>query len=170
MNNTAELPLLPMMEFSLNNWPCYFSIASPLKYFSYVIAVFLSEKELFSWTYFLKKTTQKTKILIFPVWNKILKIRDTLFELIQIEPQCSKNIFKNFLLHEARAFGKIHKKGTANTTPKIEKYVNYIFTENICSSCNPMQVVVFCKNVLILHSNSNFLTLKVAKYLEVIYI
>ena len=71
--------------------------------------------------------------------------------------------FQFFLLQEARAFGKIHKKGTANTTPKIEKYVYYIFTANICSTCNPMQVVVFCKNVLILHSNnSNFLTLRVA--------
>ena len=33
--------------------------------------------------------------------------------------------------------------------PKIEKYVCYIFTENICSARNPMQVVVFCRHVLI---------------------
>ena len=48
-------------------------------------------------------------------------------------------------------------------TPKIEKYVYYIFTENISSALNPMQVVGFSKQVLILYNNdSNFLTLKVA--------
>ena len=42
----------------------------------------------------------------------------------------------------------------------------YIFTENICSARNPMQVVVFCKHVLILSkSDSNFLTLNLALYL-----
>ena len=35
-------------------------------------------------------------------------------------------------------------KETAKVTPKIEKYVYYTFTDNICSACNPMQVVVFC--------------------------
>ena len=58
-------------------------------------------------------------------------------------------------------------KGTVKATPKIGKYVYYIFTENICSARNPMQVVVFCKHVLILYNNdSNFLTLKVAQYLN----
>ena len=79
---------------------------SPLMFFS-------SEKEIFSRTYLLKKTPRRTKILISPVWNKILKIWDILFELIQIEVQCSKNYFNIFLLQEAGAFGK--------PTPKIEK-------------------------------------------------
>ena len=43
-----------------------------------------------------------------------------------------------------------HRKGTAKTKPKIENYVYYIFTKNICSACNPMQVVVFSKDALIL--------------------
>ena len=43
-----------------------------------------------------------------------------LFELIQIEVQCSKNYFKIFLSQEVRAFGK-NRKGTAKTTPKIGK-------------------------------------------------
>ena len=34
--------------------------------------------------------------------------------------------------------------------PKIEKYVYFIFTENICFARNLMEVVVFCKHVLIL--------------------
>ena len=40
------------------------------------------------------------------------------------------------------------RKRTAKATLKVEKYVFYTFTENICSACNPMQVVVFCKHVL----------------------
>ena len=40
---------------------------------------------------------------------------------------------------EAGTFGK----GTAKATPKIENYVCYLFTESICSACNPVQVVVF---------------------------
>ena len=47
--------------------------------------------------------------------------------------------------------------------PKIEKYAYYLFTENICSARNPMQVVVFCKHALVFYNNdSNFLTFKVA--------
>ena len=45
----------------------------------------------------------------------------------------------------------------------MEKDVYYIFSENISSALNPMQEVVFCKQVLILYNNDpNFLTLKVA--------
>ena len=66
---------------------------------------FSSEKELFSWTYLLKKTPRRTKILISPVWNKILKIWDTLFKFMQIEVKCVKNYFKIFLPQEAGAFG-----------------------------------------------------------------
>ena len=43
-----------------------------------------------------------------------------LFELIQIEVQCSKNYFKIFLPQEAEVFGNKIKR-TAKTTPKIEK-------------------------------------------------
>ena len=39
----------------------------------------------------LKNTPRIRKLLISPVWNKILKIWDTLFELINVEVQCSKN-------------------------------------------------------------------------------
>ena len=51
---------------------------------------------------------------------------------------------------EAGAFGNNIGKKTAKATPKIEKYVYYIFAVNICSADNPMQVVGFCKHVLIL--------------------
>ena len=79
MNNFAELQLLPTMEFSFNTLPRSFSIASLLKCVkNFTIDVFLSEKDLFSWTYLLKKTPRRTKILISLVWNKILKIWNTL--------------------------------------------------------------------------------------------
>ena len=113
-------------------------------------AVFSSKKELFSWTYLLKKAPRWAKILIFLVWNKILKIWDKLFELIQIEVQCNKNYFKYFLPEEAGAFGNNIEKKPQKPCPKLEKFVYYIFTDNICSAGSLMQVVVFCKNVLIL--------------------
>ena len=62
------------------------------------------------------------------MWNKVLKIWDIAFELIQIEVQCSKNYFKIFLPQEAGAFG--NRKGAAKTRPKIEKIcVLYIYRE-----------------------------------------
>ena len=90
------------------------------------------------------------KILIFSVWNKILEILDILFEAIQIEVQCSKNYYKIFLPQEVGAFGNYIEKEPQKPRTKMKKPVYYIFTENICSACNPMQVVVFCKNVLTL--------------------
>ena len=66
---------------------------------------FSSENKLFSWTYLLKKTPRGTKILISPVWNKTLRIWDTIFELINIEIQYNKNYFKISLQQKAGAFG-----------------------------------------------------------------
>ena len=64
-------------------------------------------------------------MLISPVWNKILKIWDTRFELIQIEVKCSKNYLTIFLPQEAGVFRnrkeKKHRKETPKATPKIEK-------------------------------------------------
>ena len=102
---------------------------SPLMYF-------LSDKEPFIWTYLLKKTPRRTKVLISPVWNKIFKIWDILFQLIQTEVQCSKYYFKIFLLQEARGFGNDIEKEPQKPRPKLKKILYYIITENICSACN----------------------------------
>ena len=66
----------------------------------------------------------------------------------------------------SQSFWKLHRKETAKTTPETEKYVYYKYAENIFSARNPVQVVVFCKYVLILknsgpkfsHFGSNILT------------
>ena len=82
---------------------------------------------------------------------------------MQIEVQCSKNYFKIFLPQETGAFGNSIEKEPPKPRPEFKKYVYYIFTDNIYFAYNPMQVIAFCKNVLILQNNdSNFLTLKVA--------
>ena len=73
-----------------------------------------------------------------PVWNKILKIWDTFFELVQIEVQCSKNYFKILLPQETGAFGNNIEKEPQKLLPNLKKYVYYIFTENVCSACSPM--------------------------------
>ena len=69
--------------------------------------------------YLLKKAPRRTKILIYPVYNKILKNWDTLFELINIEVQCSKKKFNFFLRQEVRAFGNIGKK-PQKPSPKLK--------------------------------------------------
>ena len=75
---------------------------------------FSSEKELFSWTY--------------PVWNKILKIWDTLFELINKEVEYIKNYFKIVLQQEAGAFGNnIGKEPQKPQYPKLKNmYIIYL--------------------------------------------
>ena len=55
-----------------------------------------------------------------------------------------------FLPQDAGAFGKNTDKEPQKPFPKLKKHVYYIFIENIYSTCNPVQVVVFCKNVLML--------------------
>ena len=62
-------------------------------------------------------------------------------ELIQIEVQCCKNCFKNFLPQdEVGAFGNNKEKEPQKLREKLKKYVYYIFTKNICFGCNPKSV------------------------------
>ena len=80
---------------------------------------------------------------------------------MNIEVQWSKSLFKTFSQQKGGAFGnnigkepqkprpKLHREGTAKATPKIEKHVYYIFTENISSTYNPMQVVVFLQTLIL---------------------
>ena len=85
------------------------------------LTIFWSKKELFSWRYLLKKTPRRTKILISPVWNMILKIWDTLFELIQIEVECSQNYLNFFSPQEAGAFKNNIEKTPQKPRPKLKK-------------------------------------------------
>ena len=138
-------------------------IASLLKCVSdFTADYFFCQKGAF-WLNISTKKDTWIKILIIPVLNKILKNWDTLFELIQIELQCSKNHFRFFLSQENGPSANNIEKEPQKPRPKLEKYIYQIFIDNICSACNQMQVVVFYKHVLILlNSNSKFLTLKVA--------
>ena len=61
-----------------------------------------------------------------------------------------QKLFQFFLPQEARAFGNNIEKESQKPCPKLKKNVYYIFAENICTACSPMQVVAFCKNVLTL--------------------
>ena len=74
-----------------------------------------------------------------------------------------QKLFQFFLPQEAGNFGNSIKKEPQNSLSKLKKYVYYTFKKNYCSACNPVQVIVFYKNVLILqNNNSNFITLRVA--------
>ena len=70
---------------------------------------FSSEKELFSLTDLLKKTPWLTKIHIFPVQNKTLKIWET-----------SKKIFKFFLPQETGASGNNIERESQKPHPKLK--------------------------------------------------
>ena len=61
-----------------------------------------------------------------------------------------QKLFNFFLPQEAGASRNDIEKKPQKPHPKLKKYVCYIFTGNIYSVCNLMQVVIFCKNVLIL--------------------
>ena len=109
-------------------------------------------------------TEKDAKILASPVWNRILKIWDTLFELINI---CTMEqnaiqydaaiLVQNFFTKKAGTFGN-NVKEPHKPRPKLKNIYVILFTQNICSSYNPMQVAFFffffffffCKHVLIL--------------------
>ena len=141
MNNFAELQLLPMMRFFFNTSPSY-STKVRLRFHGWCF--FLQKKELFSWTYLLKKTTRRTKILKLQSEIKFQK-SETQFLSSYKQVQCSKNYF-NFFYHKKVELLEKLRRGTKKPRPKLKKYVYYIFTENICCPCNSLQVLVFSKN------------------------
>ena len=61
-----------------------------------------------------------------------------------MEPKLAQNI----LQQEAGVFGYNIGKEPQKPCPELKNM--YMFTKNICSTRKPMQVTVFCKNVLIL--------------------
>ena len=74
-------------------------------------------------------------------------------------------LFQIFFAKRSWSFGNNIQKIPQKPCPKLKKYAFCIFTENICSACNSMQMVFSCKNASILQNiDSNFLTLKLAYY------
>ena len=71
-----------------------------------------------------------------------------MFEHIQIRSTVQQKLFQFFLPQEAGAFGNNIEKELQKRRPNLKKYVYYIFTENICSACNPMQEVVFLQKYI----------------------
>ena len=80
--------------------------------------------------------------LIFPVWNKI--IWDTFWAYT------NSSTIQQMLIQEAGSSGSNREKELQKPSPKLKKHINEIFTENICSVYNTVQLVFFCKHVLIL--------------------
>ena len=54
------------------------------------------------------------------------------------------------LIQEAGSSGSNREKELQKPSPKLKKHINEIFTENICSVYNTVQLVFLCKHVLIL--------------------
>ena len=74
---------------------------SPLIFFS-------SENELFSWIYLLKKKSRRTKILISPGWNKILKIWGHTFWAHTNRSTMQQKLFQHFFTTRSWSFWKTH--------------------------------------------------------------
>ena len=59
-----------------------------------------------------------------------------------------QKLVQNFFTTRSWRFWKQGRNGAVKTTLKIEKCVCCIFTENICSARNPVQVVVFLQTCI----------------------
>ena len=60
-----------------------------------------------------------------------------------------QKLFKMFLPQEAGAFRSNIEKKPQKPRAKLKKYVSYIFTDNICSACNLMRVVIFLQKCIL---------------------
>ena len=54
-----------------------------------------------------------------------------------------QKLVQNYLQQETGGFGINIGKKQQKAKPKVEKLVYYIFIDNICFTCNPMQRAVF---------------------------
>ena len=66
---------------------------------------------------------------------------------MRTELQCSKNYF-NFFSHKKLELLEITEKEPQKPRPILKKYIYYIFTQNVWSTCSPMQVVVFLQTCI----------------------
>ena len=83
---------------------------------------------LFSWTDLLNNTPWRTKILIFPVWNKIFKIWDTFWAHANRSTMQQK-LFQNVFTTRSWSFWKRNRKSHAQNWKNIySKFWQRIFT------------------------------------------
>ena len=59
-----------------------------------------------------------------------------------------QKLFQFFFYHKKLELLEIKQKEPQKPRPRLKKYVCYIFTDNICSACNPMQMVVFLQKCI----------------------
>ena len=111
-------------------------------------------------------TTKDKNITVSSLWNRILKIWDTLFELIQIETQYNKNYLTFFCKVKLELWKGVLTR-TRKATPKINKNILKIIFRDIWSVNNPIQTTAVFKHVVILYyTGPDVFTLKVATYLK----
>ena len=121
-----------------------------------LLMLFSSEKKIFSWTYLLKKTPRNIKILIFPVWNKILKTWDTLFEIIQTEISCSKIYFNFLLTRKAGASRNNIEKEPQKPWPKLKKYILNIYWEGQHNTLISKNIYIYKNEWISLNEKKNW--------------
>ena len=85
-----------------------------------------------------KKKLERTKILIYPAWNKIFKIWDTFWAHTN-KRRMQQKLFRIFFTTRSWSYWRQRRK-PQKPRPNLKKYVYYVFTENICFAWSPMQV------------------------------
>ena len=114
-----------------------------------LLMFFSSEKELFSWTYLLKETPRRTKLLIPSASSKTLIISDTLFELINKEVKCSKISLKFLYNKKLELLETTQEKNRKSHAQDWKIWILYIYWEYLlCPQSNASGV--FSEHVLIL--------------------
>ena len=159
-NNFAESQDLPTIEFFLIL--CHIKLYELSESVSWIPPCFLFLRKP---TFYLKvldinHTTKDKNITFSSLWNRIFKIWDMHFELMQLETQCKKNYFTFFCNMKLELRNETfiwNKKILAQNQQKI--FLKYFCRYLICQQSHPNRS--FFWNILWL-----FLTLKVATYLK----
>ena len=87
-------------------------------------------------------TTKDKNITVSSLWNRILKIWDIYFELMQLETQCKKNYLTFFCNMKLELWNETFLWNKKIHAQNQQKYFKNIFAD-IWSVNNPIQMAAF---------------------------
>ena len=113
--------------------------------------IFSFRKGSFWLNIFAKRDNKKDKnINISNLKKDFRNLKHTFWARTNRSTMLQKIISKCFCQKKLDLLEISWKRNRKKPRPKLKKYVYYTFNENICSACDPMQMVAFWKRVLIL--------------------
>ena len=142
-NNFAESQDLPTIEFFL-----IFAILNFMSFLrkcvlgSTVFCFFLRKPTFYLKVLGINDTTKDKNITVSSLWNRIFKIWDMHFELMQLETQCKKNYFTFFCNMKLELWNETFIWNKKIHAQNQQKYFRNIFAD-IWSVNNPIQMAAF---------------------------